>query len=268
MWLGGPGVGVAITMGLVSWLGVGGGSDGPAVDLALVLAVDVSSSMNAAEQAAQRHGYVAALRSREIAAAITSGPAGGVAIAYMEWAGPGHQVVRVPWAVVASAGEAADFATRLEAAPDAAGPATSISAALDATAGLLALAPPATRQAVDVSGDGPNNAGAPVVPARDRLIAGGATINGLAIALPRDGAKDMADGFGAGYVRAYYEDCVIGGPGAFVIVVDDASGFEQAILEKLVLEIAGTAPHAIPAGYRAPERSRVDCATAGMAAGR
>ena len=103
----------------------------------------------------------------------------------------------------------------------------------------FAFAPDADRAVIDISGDGPNNAGMAVAPVRDALVEGGITINGLAIALPRDGTPDTADSFGPGFIEAYYEECVIGGPGAFVIAVDHAAKFADAIREKLVLEIAG-----------------------------
>ncbi len=238
------------------------------VDLALVLAVDVSSSINEAELQAQRNGYVQAFRNRDVVAAITSGLRGRIAVAYMEWAGAGHQAVRVPWTVVASPLDARAFADRLAAAPVSVEPATSISAALAFSATLLALAPPADRSVIDISGDGPNNAGPAVLPVRGGLIDGGVTINGLAVMLPRADAPDLADGFGAGFVRAYYEDCVIGGPGAFVIAVDHVSRFEEAILEKLVLEIAGRPLRRIPANYHPARRAAVDCSTAGVSPGR
>ena len=245
-----------------------GGSVSTGVDLALVLAVDVSSSMNESEMRAQRTGYVQAFGNRDVLSAIASGPRGRIAVAYMEWAGPGHQAVRVAWTVVAGPVDAERFAERVATAPASIEPATSISAALAFSATLLALAPPADRVVIDISGDGPNNAGPVVEPVRAGLIEDGVTINGLAITLPRSAAPDLADGFGDGFVRAYYEDCVIGGPGAFVIAVDHASRFEEAILEKLVLEIAWRPPRAIPAGYRPASRAAVDCSTTGVTPGR
>lgn len=237
----------------------------PPVDLALVLAVDVSSSMNEREQRAQREGYVAAFRSREVLAAIGSGARGRIAVAYVEWAGSRYQAVRVPWTIVAGAADATAFADQLAAGPFVIERATSISSGLAFAAAVLFVAPTADRAVIDISGDGPNNAGAEVPPLRDALVSQGIVINGLAIDLPRSGDAD--DVFGAGFVRAYYEDCVVGGAGAFVIDVDHVAAFERAILEKLVLEIAGLPPKLLPAGHHSGGPS-VDCASGGAAPGR
>ena len=243
------------------------GESGWPVDLALVLAVDVSSSMNEREQRAQRDGYVEAFRSRAVVDAIASGARGRIAVTYVEWAGPRFQAMRVPWVIVAGAAEAAAFADRVAAAPFAVERATSISAGLAFAAAALAVAPAADRAVIDISGDGPNNAGTAVAPVRDALVDNGITINGLAISLPRDGTPDSANSFGADFIAAYYEDCVIGGAGSFVIGVDHVAAFERAILEKLVLEIAGLPARLIPAAYRPPSRPPVDCCDGGGAAG-
>ncbi len=237
------------------------------VDVALVLAVDVSSSMNEREQRAQRDGYVEAFRNRAVVDAIASGARGRIAVTYVEWAGPRVQVTRVPWAIVADAAEAAAFADRLAAAPLAVERATSISAGLAFAAAALVVAPAADRAVIDISGDGPNNAGSAVLPVRDALVGAGIVINGLAIALPRAGEADLADTFGPGFIYAYYEHCVVGGVGSFVISVDNPAAFERAILEKLVIEIAGLPPRLIRANYRRPG-SWIDCATAAAAPGR
>jgi hypothetical protein len=258
------GIGLATMMAPVA--AVSGDQETP-VDLALVLAVDVSSSMNEREQQAQREGYVAAFRSQDVVEAIESGARGRIAVAYVEWAGSHFHAMRVPWTIVAGAAEATAFADRLAAAPFAVERATSISAGLAFAAAALSIAPEADRAVIDISGDGPNNAGPAVPPLRDALVSQGIVINGLAIDLPRSGDTDLADTFGPGFIRAYYEDCVVGGAGAFVIAVDDVAAFERAILEKLVLEIAGLRPGLIPAGYRSGGPS-VDCASVGAAPGR
>jgi hypothetical protein len=258
------GIGLAAMMGTVP---AAPSDQEPPVDLALVLAVDVSSSMNEREQRAQREGYVAAFRSRDVLAAIESGARGRIAVAYVEWAGSRFQAMRVPWTVVSGASEAAAFADRVAAAPFAIERATSISSGLAFAAASLSVAPAADRAVIDISGDGPNNAGPAAPPVRDALVGQGIVVNGLAIDLPRSGDADLADTFGPGFIRGYYEDCVIGGAGAFVIVVDDVAAFERAILEKLVLEIAGLPPRLIPAGYGSAGPS-VDCASVGAAPGR
>lgn len=228
------------------------------VDLELVLAVDISRSMDLDEQQLQRIGYVEALRHPEVMAAIQSGAVGRIAVTYVEWAGPFHQAMVVPWAIVSSPAEADAFAARVAAAPLVRERGTSISQGLDFAAGLFAESGArGLRRAIDVSGDGPNNMGLPVVPVRDRIVAEGITINGLPIMLKA----------GSGYgpynipnLDIYYEDCVIGGPGAFMITVDDPARFAIAIRRKLVLEIAGMAPEArlIKAAAASPA-PRVDC---------
>ena len=141
------------------------------VDLELVLAVDVSRSMDYDEQKLQRDGYVAAFRHPEVIQAIGSGLVGKIAVTYMEWAGPYHQQVLVPWTIIGNAAEAEAFAARLSAEPILRETGTSISSGLAVAASQFGKANVrSVRQAIDVSGDGPNNMGLPVVPVRDELI--------------------------------------------------------------------------------------------------
>ncbi|MBN9022576.1 MAG: DUF1194 domain-containing protein [Rhizobiales bacterium] len=230
----------------------------PLCDLELVLAVDISRSMDLDEQRLQRDGYVAALRHPEVVAAIGSGPAGRIAVTYVEWAGPFHQAVLVPWTVVSSRAEAEAFSDRVAAAPMVRERGTSISEGLAFAASLFpATGARGARRAIDVSGDGPNNMGPAVVPVRDRVVSEGITINGLPIMLKPAfsyGPYNIPD------LDLYYEDCVIGGPGAFMISVDDMSRFAVAVRRKLVLEIAGRMPEPRvlrAAVFEAPPR--VDC---------
>jgi hypothetical protein len=210
------------------------------VDLELVLAVDISRSMDYDEQQLQRDGYVEALRHPEVIMAIQSGPIGRIAITYVEWAGPFHQAMVVPWAIVGSEAEAAAFAELVAAAPLVRERGTSISQGLEFSSSLFASSGVnGARRAIDVSGDGPNNMGQPVVPVRDRIVAEGITINGLPIMLKTSYAFGP---YSIPNLDVYYEDCVIGGPGAFMITIDDATRFAVAIRRKLVLEIAGTIP--------------------------
>lgn len=208
------------------------------VDLELVLAVDVSLSMDLDEQRLQRDGYVAAFRDREVQKAITSGPHGRIAVTYMEWAGPPTQQVVIPWATIDSAQAANDLADRLEKSPISRARMTSISAALQFSGRLFeASGVKGIRRIIDVSGDGPNNAGDPVVPVRDRLVASGIVINGLPVMLKlAAGFFDLAD------LDRYYADCVIGGTGSFMIPIKERSEFQTATRRKLLLEIAGYAP--------------------------
>ena len=210
------------------------------VDVLLVLAVDVSRSMDEEEATLQRSGYVAALNSPEVIEAIRGGPLGAIGLAYLEWSGMEHQTVVMPWTRIGSAAEAAGFSRALRDAPLGIGTWTSISAGLDAASRLLAAAPfEAMRRVIHVSGDGVNNSGPPVEEARDRAVAQGITINGLPVM-----KTAPAETFGAAAavpLDAYYRQSVAGGPGAFVLGVDDFTGFGQAVRRKLVLEIAGLA---------------------------
>ena len=227
------------------------------VDLELVIAVDISRSMDYEEQALQRDGYVEALRHPEVVAAIQSGVTGRVAITYVEWAGPFQQAVVVPWTTVSDMAEAESFAAMVGAAPIIRERGTSISQGLEFSADLFEISGlDAPRQVIDISGDGPNNMGLPVAPVRDRIVAQGITINGLPIMIRPAyavGPYSIPD------LDIYYEDCVIGGPGAFMITVDDMAQFAVAIRRKLVLEIAGMMPEPrlMRASYRAPPR--IDC---------
>jgi Protein of unknown function (DUF1194) len=226
------------------------------VDLELVLAVDVSRSMDAAEQQLQRQGYVNAFRHPEVIRAIAGGTFGRIAVTYVEWSDPGFRSLLVPWTLVADSTDAENLAAMLEAAPITRDQATSISSGLLYAAGQFDdNGFRGMRQTVDVSGDGPNNAGYPVDSARDLLVRRGITINGLPIMLTR---QDPADGASIPDLDVYYEHCVIGGPGAFMITVDDAARFEVAIRRKMVLEISGLPPRLILAAMIAPE-PRMDC---------
>lgn len=226
-----------------------------AVDIELVLAVDVSGSMDADELVLQRYGYVAAFRHRDVIGAITSGFLGRIAVTYVEWAGPYSQVVTVPWRVVDGAASAREFADILDDAPTAYIRGTSISGGLAFSAGLFGgNGIEGTRRVIDISGDGANRQGIPVEVARDEVLARGIVINGLPLLLkPRPYFWS-----GGGGLDEYYHDCVIGGPGAFIIAVTKKSHLARAVRRKLVLEIAGAPPRAFLALAHAP-RTKVDC---------
>ena len=215
------------------------------VDVELILAVDVSLSMSSEELAIQRDGYAAALTHEQVVRAIEHGAHGRIAIAYVEWAGAGVQHVIVPWTVVANAEDARQVAQRLTLSPSNSARRTSISGALDFAADLFAeSAYRGMRRVVDISGDGPNNQGAPVTKARDALVSQGVTINGLPL---MTSGRGFAAQFDLADLDAYYRDCVIGGPGAFMIPVNDWSQFPEAVRRKLVLELAGGGePHRRP----------------------
>jgi len=208
------------------------------VDLELVLAVDVSLSMDLDEQRLQREGYVAAFRDPEIHKAITSGPHARIAVTYIEWAGTTSQAVVVPWTILDSPAAAEAFASKLEQLPITRARFTSISSALSFSRDLFASSGAAgIRRVIDVSGDGPNNAGFPVQPVRDEVVAAGIVINGLPIMLkaPTSSMFDIPD------LDQYYAACVIGGTGSFLVPVRDLAEFKLAIRRKLLLEISGIA---------------------------
>lgn len=203
------------------------------VDVALVLAVDISYSMDLDELALQRRGYVEAFRSKAIHDAIARGAVGRIAVTYFEWAGAGIEYQLAPWTIVDGPASAQNFASVLEDAPLRRGRRTSISAAIDTGVRLLGTSGvEALRQVIDVSGDGPNNDGRPVTQARDEALAKGIRINGLPIMLKRPGYMDIEN------LDIYYEDCVIGGQGSFLLTIREREQFSEAVRTKLVMEIA------------------------------
>lgn len=205
------------------------------VDTELVLAVDVSYSMDPDEQQIQREGYIDAITSREFMTAIRAGSHGKVALTYFEWAGPEDQKIVVPWRLIEGPETADAFAGEIARAPYRRASRTSIGGALMFAKPLFAASGfRGLRRVIDVSGDGPNNSGPLVVPQRDDLVASGITINGLPLMLnrPNSFSMDITD------LDIYYEDCVIGGPGAFVIPVRDRAQFKEAIRTKLIMEVA------------------------------
>jgi len=225
------------------------------VDVELVIAVDVSYSMDPDEQALQREGYVQALTSREFMQALHEGANGKIAVTYFEWAGEFDQKIIMPWRLIEGPDSAAAVGAEIAAAPYRRASRTSIS-------GGLKFAKPlfdhggyrGLRRVIDVSGDGTNNAGALIVPTRDDVLAAGITINGLPIMLkrPTPGSMDIEN------LDVYYEDCVIGGPGAFAVPIHERKQFIEVTRTKLVLEISGRQPEprVIPASSQAP---RISC---------
>jgi len=211
------------------------------VDVELVLAVDVSYSMDPDEQALQREGYMAAITSREFMQALKQGMHGRVAMTYFEWAGMHHRQIIVPWRLIDGPESADGFAADIGRARYTRASRTSISGALLFAAPLFeGSGYRGLRRVIDVSGDGVNNNGPLVTVTRDEVLAKGITINGLPIMLKRlnPSTMDIAQ------LDIYFEDCVIGGPGAFVIPIREREQFTEAIRTKLVLEIASRTPEA------------------------
>jgi hypothetical protein len=207
------------------------------VDLALVLAVDVSTSMDPDEQDLQRQGYVEAFRSPLAHQAIRSGMLGRIAVTYVEWAGAAHpryQNVVVPWTILETPQDGIAFADRLAHAPIHPVAGTSISGAIDFSMVLLSSGRfMALRRVIDISGDGSNNQGRLVTDARDEAVARGVTINGLPIMLKEPERRENAT------MDAYYRDCVIGGSSAFLVPVRERGQFLTQTRTKIVREVAG-----------------------------
>jgi hypothetical protein len=219
-----------------------GAQDTP-VDLELILAVDVSQSVDGYEAGLQRNGYIQALIDPEVIAVITSAPYGRTAMIYVEWAGPTQWRKVADWQVIEDAESARAFAIQLSRVPIARGQGTSISAAIRNVMGLFdGNGAEGIRRVIDISGDGPNSSGGLVPEARDEAVAAGITVNGVAIN-NFDGSN-----FSLPDLDVYYEECVVGGPGAFVVAADGFESFAEAIRRKLILEIASRTPDRLFAG--------------------
>ena len=225
------------------------------VDTELVLAVDVSYSMDPEEQQLQREGYIGALTSREFMQALRGGINAKVAVTYFEWAGPFDQKIVLPWRLIDGPETADGVANDIARAPYRRAARTSIAGALQFAKPLFdASGYNGIRRVIDVSGDGTDNSGPLVVPTRDDVLAAGITINGLPIMLKRPNmfSIDIEN------LDVYYEDCVIGGPGAFIIPIHNREQFKEAIRTKLVLEIAGRVPEGPIVPVQAA-RPRISC---------
>ena len=227
----------------------------PSVDVELILAVDVSYSMDLDELAIQREGYAQAIISKEFLQALKTGPNGKIAVTYFEWAASNDQKVIIPWRVIDGPETADAIANEIMKTPIRRASRTSISGAIHFAMPLFDENPyRGLRRVIDISGDGPNNNGAPVTGARDAAVEKGVTINGLPIMVkePSYSTMDIDN------LDFYYEDCVIGGPGAFVVTIKDRDKFREAIRTKLVLEVAGRMPERriVPVAASEP---RVNC---------
>ncbi len=220
------------------------GASAELVDLELILAVDVSGSVDDEEAELQRAGYVAALTDERVLDAIQAGRRGRIAVTYVEWGGDHIQRSVVGWSVIDGPGTAAEFSKRLAEAPLSVELWTSISAVMRYAGDLFDLSPhKGKRRVLDISGDGPNNDGALVMGARQRMLKAGITINGLPIINGRPSRYGISP---MPHLDLYYEDCVIGGFGAFIVVANTYNDFARAIRRKLILEIAGRMPEKPP----------------------
>jgi hypothetical protein len=222
-----------IALALLAWLGLAMPATAQtSVDLQLVLAVDASGSVSHQRFELQKQGYAAAFRHPRVLQAIISGLNQSIGVTMIQWTGPALQVVAAKWTLINDVGSIRAFADAIETAPrQLFGGGTSISGAIDTGVALLNDSPyKGARRIIDISGDGPNNRGRSVVQARDEAVAVKIGINGLPIlALEPDLDK-------------YYEDNVIGGPGAFVVAAKNNETYAEAIQKKQITEIAAPAP--------------------------
>jgi hypothetical protein len=208
----------------------------PAVDVELVIATDVSYSMDPKALAAQREAYAEAIVSQAFLKAIAAGPNKKIAITYFEWSAFRDQRLLVPWRLIDGLESASAVAAEIAKTPVRRGSRTSISGAINFAIPLFEANPyRGLRRLIDITGDGPNNVGGPVTGARDAALAKGITINGLAIMAKQPTVEDISD------LDLYYEDCVSGGPGAFVVANKVEDEFKEAVRTKLIREITGPA---------------------------
>jgi Protein of unknown function (DUF1194) len=213
--------------------------DAQSVDVELILAVDVSYSMDMDELAIQREGYAQAIVSKEFLQALKAGPNGRISVTYFEWAASSDQKIIIPWRLIDGPETADAVAAEILKTPIRRASRTSISGAISFAMPLFDEDPyHGLRRVIDISGDGPNNNGGPVTVARDAALEKGIVINGLPIMVkePSYSTMDIDN------LDYYYEDCVIGGPGSFVIAIKDREKFKEAIRTKLLMEVAGRTP--------------------------
>lgn len=213
------------------------------VDLLLVLASDVSRSVDQAKFKLQREGYAAAIADKRVLEAITAGRHQRIAVAFVEWSGVSSQRVVIDWTLIDGADSGRKFGDQLVELPRSFAERTSIGGGIDFSMEVLARSPyQSARRTIDVSGDGTHNSGRDVKLARDEAVAAGVTINGLVILSERPMAWNPEHTNPPGGLAHYYRTNVIGGPGAFVVVAEDFNSFGQAIIKKLIAEIADAGP--------------------------
>src|SRR5258705_1499574 len=213
------------------------------VDLLLVLSSDVSRSVDHPKFLLQREGYAAAVSDPHVLEAIKSGPQQRIAVCFVEWSGFGAQKLVIDWTIIDGPAAARKFGDQLLELPRSFADRTSISGGIEFATAQLERAPfESARRTIDVSGDGTNNAGRDVKLARDETLANGIVINGLVILSDRPVPWNGEHTNPPGGLDKYYQDNVIGGPGAFVLVAENFNSFGRAIIKKLIAEIALLSP--------------------------
>lgn len=247
---------IALVLACLFTAALGGApsSAGEAVDLELILAVDVSGSVDFDEAELQRKGYLAAMADPSVIAAIRGGAHRKIAVSYVEWAGLGHYKVIVDWMVISDTASARSFSEKLAASPMQRAHRTSISDAIEKSIPRFAENQfDGIRRIIDISGDGANNYGNLVNEARDKAVKAGIVINGLPILSDPKSQRIPT----IPNLDLFFRDCVIGGPGAFHVVANGFKDFARAIRRKLILEIAGREPQWRI--WRAAERESPPC---------
>ena len=225
------------------------------VDLLLVLAADVSRSIDAAKFQLQRDGYIAAISDSRVLDTIRAGRSGRIGLTFIEWSGVGAQRVVIDWMAIGDASSAKEFGDRLLESPRSFADRTSISGAIEFAMAQLARAPfSGPRQTIDISGDGTNNSGRDVAELRDQAVAKGITVNGLAILSETPLPWNPEHTNPPGGLQHYYRNNVIGGPGAFVMVAKNFDSFGEAIISKLIAEVAQAQEPRSPRRQRAATR--------------
>jgi hypothetical protein len=213
------------------------------VDLLLALSSDVSRSVDHPKFLLQREGYAAAISEPQVIDAIKSGPHQRIALSFVEWSGFGAQKLLIDWSLIDGPGAARKFGDQLLELPRSFADRTSISGGIEFATAQMEHAPyEAARRTIDVSGDGTNNAGRDVKLARDETLAKGIVINGLVILSDRPVPWNAEHTNPPGGLEKYYQDNVVGGPGAFVLVAENFNSFGRAIIKKLIAEIAFLPP--------------------------
>jgi hypothetical protein len=209
------------------------------VDLLLVLAADVSRSVDDQKFQLQREGYATAITDPRVLDAVRSGPNGRIALCFVEWSGLGAQKLVVGWQMIGDATSAAAFAAQIRMAPRSFADRTSISGGIEFSVAQLETAPfESARRTIDVSGDGTNNSGRDVTQARDAALAKGITINGIVILSENPLPWNPEHTNPPGGLANYYRNNVIGGPGAFVMTAEDFGAFGKAMIGKMIAEVA------------------------------
>src|SRR5260370_24855538 len=228
-----------LVVAIAACVALAGADAAEQVDLLLVLAADGSRSVDHPKFLLQREGYAAAISDPQVIDAIKSGPHQRIALCFVQWSGFGAQKLLIDWSLIDGPGAGGKFGDQRLELPRSFADRTSISGGIEFAVAQMEHPPyEAPRRTIDVSGDGTNNAGRDVKLARDEAVAMGIVINGLVILSDRPVPWNAEHTNPPGGLEKYYQDNVVGGPGAFVMVAENFNSFGRAIIKKLIAEIA------------------------------